>query len=419
MSEFFKINQLNCEDCIKDIINELDEAVALVEVVFDTQGGSKGINILVGNKSFGDIWGMNVSPQSGKALRLNPSTVDRQWYELCVKVALTGEPAQYEYHAYSGKFYQTRMLRLRDGRILAVLADITWEKNANELIQKHQVLFEHAQDIILYVRMDGSIADANRCAVQKYGYTKAELLTKNIQDIRHPCMSEYFDAQMAQADQEGIIFESVNVCKDGSCFPAEVSAKSTDTSEGRLRIHIVRDITERKRNEERINWLANYDSMTGIPNRAYLLNSWANLIERANSAGKKLAVIFFDLDKFKSYNDRFGHAGGDAVLIHVANQAKSVLGETDIIGRIGGDEFVIIQNDVSGYNDAVTLAQRVIDAANQPLLLEGQEVSVGISLGISIYPDDSVRQKDLLHLADQAMYEAKKNGNGYFRINND
>ena len=174
-----------------------------------------------------------------------------------------------------------------------------------DALRIHEVLFNAAQDIILYVDMDGQVVNANERALQSYGYTKEQILRLNILDIRDPSTSDVFERQMQEADAGGIVFESIHRSVDGSVFPVEVSAKSVETQRGRLRIHIIRDITERKEQEAKIAWLARYDGLTGVLNRMSFIAELEEEIQRASRVQNQVAVLLFDIDKFKSINDCF------------------------------------------------------------------------------------------------------------------
>lgn len=307
-------------------------------------------------------------------------------------------------------------LPISSENVVLFFVEITRRKKAEDKVRIHEFLFDHAEDIILYIDMSGRIVNANEQALQSYGYTKERLKTLNIQDLRHPSTRGVFEEQMRQADQGGIVFESLHMRSDGSTFPVEVSAKSTETGQGKLRIHIIRDITERKKQEEKIAWLARYDGLTGILNRATFIAELDQELHRANRQHSKFAVLLFDIDRFKLINDNFGHAAGDLVLEQVAARVKSVLRQQDCIGRVGGDEFVILQTGIEKLDDIVLLVQRIRQALSQPVPFEEAEISLSLSLGISIFPDDATNANDLLHFADQAMYNTKrKGGNGYSR----
>lgn len=292
--------------------------------------------------------------------------------------------------------------------------DITDQMKADEILKKHFLLFENAHDILLYLKADGTIIDANKTAVGKYGYSYLELVNMKIQDLRHPSMAQYFNKQMETSASEGIVFEGVHVRKDGTSFPVEVSSRSIDVNGELLRIHIIRDITERKEAEEKIKYLANYDALTEIPNRGYLMSEFKNILELSAREGLKFAVMLFDIDKFKSINDIYGHNTGDEVLKTVAQRLNEAVEKPYILGRLGGDEFLIIQTSVDGKEEVSALAEKVLKAVCRPVSLGSTSLDLSISLGAAIYPGASTEMKDLIRCADAAMYEVKqKGGKGY------
>ncbi len=175
-----------------------------------------------------------------------------------------------------------------------------------------------------------------------------------------------------------------------------------------------RDISERKRTEERLSFLANYDALTGLPNRILLKDRLAQALARLPWQNRVLGVLFCDLDRFKLVNDTLGHNVGDHLLKEMARRMKLCTRSGDTVARLGGDEFVILLTDMARTEDIGTITQKIIDSLGQPLHLEGQEVFVTASVGISLYPTDSTDPDSLLKQADVAMYRAKELGkNGY------
>lgn len=298
--------------------------------------------------------------------------------------------------------------------IILFFVEVTYRQKVEDVIRIHEVLLDRAQDVILFVDMSGQILSGNEKACEVYGYTKEQLRLMNIQDIRHPSTQPVFEAQMAQADAEGIVFESIHVRSDGSSLPVEVSAKSTETARGQIRIHIIRDITQRKEQEKKIAWLARYDGLTGVLNRASIIKELEDEVHRARRVETKFAVLLFDIDKFKVVNDNYGHATGDFLQTLVASRVKSVLRQHDQLGRLGGDEFIVLQTDVQGPDNVTSLINRILEVLSKPALYEGREIQLSISLGASLFPEHAVNTEDLIHYADQAMYSTKRRGgNGY------
>jgi diguanylate cyclase (GGDEF)-like protein/PAS domain S-box-containing protein len=175
------------------------------------------------------------------------------------------------------------------------------------------------------------------------------------------------------------------------------------------------DVSERRQRDEHITYLANYDMLTGLANRNLLLNRLEQSLLQAHRTRTKVALLFLDIDRFKTINDTFGHLYGDALLIEFANRLKLVLRESDTVARFGGDEFVIILADIKEARHADTVALKIIDAFSTPISIEGRELQVTTSIGVSIYPDHGSDADTLLKNADVAMYRAKNRGRNGFQ----
>jgi diguanylate cyclase (GGDEF)-like protein/PAS domain S-box-containing protein len=176
------------------------------------------------------------------------------------------------------------------------------------------------------------------------------------------------------------------------------------------------NITERKQAEEHLHHLAHHDPLTGLPNRTYFHDSVRRQIARTRRGDKQFALLLLDLDRFKGVNDVLGHHQGDQLLKAVAQRLSDVVRETDTVARLGGDEFAILQTEIGRTEDAVTLAEKVIKALEQPFELEGQEINTTASVGITVHPTDGVDVDVLLKNADLAMYQAKAEGRNVWRV---
>ena len=178
---------------------------------------------------------------------------------------------------------------------------------------------------------------------------------------------------------------------------------------------VASDISERRLRDDRIEYLANFDSLTGIPNRNLLMNLLEQALTRARRTGTRLGLLFLDMDRFKYINDTFGHALGDSLLKAFAARLKSVLRKEDIVARLGGDEFVIVLLDIGEPEDAARLALKVMQAFALPVPVDGHELHVSTSIGVSVYPEDGTDADTLLKHADVAMYRAKEQGRNGFQ----
>ncbi|MCK5156666.1 MAG: GGDEF domain-containing protein [Spirochaetales bacterium] len=171
-----------------------------------------------------------------------------------------------------------------------------------------------------------------------------------------------------------------------------------------------------KNANQKIERMATFDSLTGLPNRRLLMNRMQGIITLAKRYTKPLGIFFIDLDNFKSINDTLGHSAGDYALTVIAGRARSSLRKSDLIARIGGDEFIAVFNDIKRIEDLPTIAMKLIEAISRPLELKQQEFTIGASIGISLYPDHGTTTEELIKNADIALYQAKSCGKGQYKI---
>ncbi|HBW36206.1 bifunctional diguanylate cyclase/phosphodiesterase [Desulfosporosinus sp. BICA1-9] len=413
-------------------------------------------------------------------------------------------------------------------------------KKDREHLERYQLLAEHVLDLILFIRPDGQIIDANEAAVQRYGYTREELTNMPVHQLRLP-EDQLSVSTFLEKAPKGIQFELKHVCKDGSVFPIDISAKGATINGKPIIVSLIRDITKRKDVETEV-WLAKeraqvtlesigdavittdvqanveylnpvaealtgwtnaeavglsleqvfqivneetgkkvespiirclqegkvvglanhivlinkagsriaiedsaapirdrsetiigavlvfhdvsykrnlikelahqaqHDALTGLPNR-YLFNEHLKqALARAKRKQGKLAVMFLDLDRFKLINDTMGHNLGDRLLYHVAERVRRSLREGDTIARQGGDEFLVLLPEIMDDHEVVTVSERILGVFAQPIILDGNEVYVSTSIGISLYPNDGTDLETLVKQADTAMYYAKEKG---------
>jgi diguanylate cyclase (GGDEF)-like protein/PAS domain S-box-containing protein len=210
--------------------------------------------------------------------------------------------------------------------------------------------------------------------------------------------------------------------KDGGEFLGWVELSEVCDSQG-VRSHfvaVVNDITDKKRSEQELRYLANYDALTGLPNRALLLERLGRAIVRARRQETRVAVVFIDLDRFKDINDSLGHAAGDRLLKAAATRLQTTIGAADTVARLGGDEFTVVLEDIDGLATVERIAREILSAFSLPLELdERHHVNITPSLGISLYPDHAQAPTDLLKFADTAMYQAKAEGRNTYQIYNE
>jgi len=201
-------------------------------------------------------------------------------------------------------------------------------------------------------------------------------------------------------------------CKDGSTVWTEiVSTYSVNLRTGGLELQgVTRDITERRASQERIAYLAEHDTLTGLPNRALVTDRLSQALASARRESHGVALLYIDLDRFKPVNDTHGHAVGDLLLREAAQRMRDCVRESDTVGRFGGDEFVVLLPRVEVSDDALRVAEKIRSALVAPFLVSGLSLEVSSSIGVALYPDDGRSESSLLLAADRAMYEAKRSG---------
>ncbi|OTE97426.1 hypothetical protein BCS42_05300 [Crenothrix sp. D3] len=309
---------------------------------------------------------------------------------------------------------------------VATMTDITerkrLEKSIHDSESKFRTLFDLSSDAIML--WDTLFFDCNPAALTLFGCkTVAEFCTYHPADLsplEQPCgtSSLILEQQyIATALKIGSFrFEwTYKRIDTGEIFVAEVLLSALIVNEKPVLQATARDITERKAAEDKIQQLAFFDPLTGLPNRRKLHDrlQYAIAINRRNH--NQFAVFMMDLDKFKAVNDKLGHAAGDELLKQVAARIKSCLRESDMVARLGGDEFVLVLENLKIPEMAEIIALKVIASLTLPFQLsENNSVQIGASIGISIYPQDGNTSESLMDHADTALYQAKDNGRGCF-----
>jgi diguanylate cyclase (GGDEF)-like protein/PAS domain S-box-containing protein len=291
------------------------------------------------------------------------------------------------------------------------LVDMLQESEA-----RYRALFQHSIDAVFLMRPDGSVLSANAQACRLLGYTQSELRVlgrQGLTDPADPRVAALLEEHRRGGNARG---ELRMRRKDGSWVPVEVSSTTfRDRSGAPCASLIVRDISDRKRAEEHIEYLAYYDELTGIPNRAHFQRAFEQAIAIHQRQGLKSALMVVDLDRFKNINDIIGHEAGDQLLKQVAARLRTCLRDEDVLARLGGDEFVILMQDASSMEAISAVANKILKATARPLVINEQEFLITASIGISTSPLDGSDLQTLLRNADVAMYRAKESGKNAFQ----
>lgn len=294
---------------------------------------------------------------------------------------------------------------------------------------RHAALLNAIPDLLFELDLDGRYLDHRAPRRDLLAQPAETLMGRTVTEVLPPTAATACMAALRAAHEHGASsgtqFE-LELPTGNTWFELSVARKAVPAGERPRFIVLSRDITERKVAEARIARLAYYDNLTGLPNRSSFLDCLEHAVRRARERGRRLAVLFMDLDGFKNINDTLGHGVGDRVLVAAAQRLRDSLRARDLVSRLqsptaepapditlarlGGDEFTAVVSDISHAQDAVAIAQRIAQSLCRPLALEGRELSLATSIGIACYPDDGHDAATLLKHADTAMYQAKRAG---------
>jgi diguanylate cyclase (GGDEF)-like protein/PAS domain S-box-containing protein len=282
-------------------------------------------------------------------------------------------------------------------------------------------LLESAADGMVIVDAEHRIVMVNEQLEKMFGYDRAEILGQPIEILIPPRFAghhergrEYMRTPERRPMDQGR--ELYALRKDGSEIPVEISLSPLETAEGLIVSAVVRDITERRRYEERLEYQSTHDGLTDLPNRNLLADRLQQALFNAHRYHRQAAVLFVDLDHFKFVNDCLGHDFGDRLLKIVAERLTSCVRSNDTVARQGGDDFVILLTVLKKAEDVATIVRKIQEAVSEPIKIGGHELEISCSIGISIYPRDGEDGQTLLKNADVAMYRAKEQGRDNFRF---
>ena len=309
----------------------------------------------------------------------------------------------------------------KPSRITGTYTNITETKANEEQARLFGEAFKQTRDWVLILDVSQQPIAANQSFRETFGIDKNETLANNAGKIvgigrnKQHHYAEILNQLQAGAHWQG---EEMVVNKAGQGYPVilSIDAVPGKAEEVAFYVLVLTDITAQKAAENDLRQLANYDSLTGLPNRALLMDRIKHAIEHARRYHFTMALFFIDLDRFKQVNDSLGHDAGDLLLIDVANRLRKVLREGDTVARLGGDEFVILLESYNTIEDVSHIAQKVIDEIDQPITLGKDQVSVSPSIGIALYPEDGTEHNELLKHADVAMYHAKDAGRNNYQF---
>jgi diguanylate cyclase (GGDEF)-like protein/PAS domain S-box-containing protein len=289
--------------------------------------------------------------------------------------------------------------------------------------ERYRTLVAAATDAIVSVDGEGRIVSWNRAAERIFGYPPEDVMGRPVTLLMPDAVHEAHERGLrrflktGEARLIGKTVELEGVRADGDVFPIELSLSTWTTSDGtRFFTAFIRDITDRRRTQEKLAHQALHDPLTGLPNRTLVLDRIGQALARSARHDWSVGVLFFDLDRFKVVNDSLGHGAGDTLLALVVDRLHSIMRPGDTLARLGGDEFLIVCEEVNGLEPARQLAERLCHALQPPFVLGDREVFATASMGIAVGRAPAATPESLLRDADAAMYRAKERGRARYEV---
>lgn len=303
--------------------------------------------------------------------------------------------------------------------IIGAWLDITDIKQAEDQLRLNAQVFDYSSEGIVITDAYNNILSVNRAFTRITGYSEEEVRGKNPRILASshqdgPFYDTMWQKLIATGTWSG---EILNRRKNGEIYPEWISISTVKDAEGRITHHIgvMADITEYKAAQEKIHHLAHYDPLTKLPNRTLLQDRVQTALSIAQRESQHAALLFLDVDRFKSVNDTLGHQVGDELLIQVAQRLTGLLRDVDTVSRMGGDEFIIVLPDTTD-NGASHVAEKILETIAKPFVIQQYELNLTMSLGIALFPENGTDFYTLSRCADSALYRAKKAGRNNFQF---
>lgn len=278
-------------------------------------------------------------------------------------------------------------------------------------------LFKQCANMLLIMDRTGLIIDVNDTLLEMTGYAKEELVGRNLVSTNmwssDPRTQKKIRNRLIKATNGLFVRDEIGIsCSDRKISIVDFSIKPITDDKGVVEFILfeAREINMYKRNERKLYQLAHFDHLTQLPNRVLFNDRLAQSIRGAKRFNRVMAVLFIDIDNFKEINDTHGHEAGDAILQVTASKIRRCIREIDTVSRLGGDEFAVILSEVKSQDTTIDTARRIIDVVSRPVVYNDAEITITVSIGIALFPEDASSVSGLLSLADSAMYQAKQAG---------
>jgi diguanylate cyclase (GGDEF)-like protein len=419
------------------------DAFGLFESVRDDAGEIVDFRFLYVNANAERLAGLARSALLGQTLSaVTPIRATSSMFAKFCRVVDSGEPLNEEfpvkYDSVKATWLRSQVVKLGDG-LAVTFSDISEAKATQEryahLAEFTDSVFQNAPFSIVATDTNGMITAMNVAAEKLTGYSREELIGKHpltlLHDERELLGKALSMDPTATMERFGFSVLTAGVAvgemgeqewtlirKDGARTPINLAMRAVSTDSGEVSgyVSIAFDITERRQMMDYVTHLATHDQLTGLAGRALLQDKTVQAVELARRYGTKVAVFVIDLDHFKRINDSLGHAAGDQLLVEAARRLSRSVRSTDVVARVGGDEFVVVMPDITTLEDVEQCAANLVARLTPETSIEEHEVQLTASVGVCIYPDFASDAKHLLKRADSAMYVAKENGRNQHQI---
>lgn len=324
----------------------------------------------------------------------------------------------------SGLWFRSHFYLLKKNLIVHKCEDITKDMKAQEKLKQSSIFFENANEGIVITDEYARILSVNSAFCRITGYTTSEVVGKTPAILQSGVHDEDFYKSMWESlTQNGTWQGEIwNKRKNGEIYPEWLSitrVEDKNTTTKNFFIAIFTDITNLKEADKKIYFYANHDHLTGLANRLNIESRFAHSLEIAKRKKEKVGILFCDIDNFKDINDTYGHHVGDEVIKEVASRISEAIRQEDTLGRIGGDEFLLVVGDVNDEKDIYSLCQKIMRLVKEPMTVHHQVFYITLSIGVAIYPDHGKNTDILKQNADLAMYSVKETGRNNFAIYNE
>jgi diguanylate cyclase (GGDEF)-like protein/PAS domain S-box-containing protein len=301
-----------------------------------------------------------------------------------------------------------------------IFKDITTEEKIEKKLKLSDIVFENTTEGILITNEENQIISVNNAFSTITGYTQEEVLGQNPKFLNSGKQNkEFYNNLWRDIHTTGQFKSEIwNRKKSGEIYPEWLNISVVKDSKGRTLnyVAIFSDITKIKKSNEKIEFLAHHDPLTNLPNRLLLKARLEQSITHANNAKEILAIMFIDIDNFKMINDTYGHSIGDKIINLVASRLKRNLRQDDTISRIGGDEFILVIENINDIKNIKKIAHKILNDFNEPIKLQEYLFEITISMGITLFPNNGLNTEELIKQADTAMYSAKNAGKNQFQF---